>query len=110
MSIVCLAPHMYAIMKIRVYKAVIQWEQGLIVKNFSWLQYDTDTFMMYMICEDHFNFLSIMTPRNFVSFTSCTLIRFITISSVQREKFFGVNNIKLVLSMFKDSLLALTQA
>ena len=65
---------------------------------------------MYMICADHLSMLSMMTPRNFVSFTSCILIWFITISSIQWEKFFGVNNIKLVISIFKDNLLAFTKS
>ena len=100
MSIVCLAPHMYAIVKIRVHKAVIQWEQGFIVRNFYWLQYDTDTFSNILAdVHDMWGTLLLVVYYDtkkfcFFYFTSCTLIWFIAISSVQREKIYGVNNIK----------------
>ena len=127
MTIVCLVPHMYAMMKIRLYKIVIKWKQGLIVNNCYWLPYDTDTFSNLladepMVCEDHRDskihganmgptwVLSApdgphVGPMNLAIwalelvvyddafFTSCILICFMTIPSVQREKF-CVNNIK----------------
>ena len=66
--------------------------------------------LMYLICADHLSLLSMITPRNFVSFTSCILVCFITIWSAQWEEYLGIKNIKLVLSMFKDNLFAFTQA
>ena len=64
--------------------------------------------LMYLICADHLSLLSMITPRNFVSFTSCILVWFITMWSAQWEEYLGINNIKLVLSMFKDNLFAFT--
>ena len=64
---------------------------------------------MYIIWGDQFDLLSIITPRNLVSFTSEIRLPFIRRSFMLRGKHFGVNNMKLVLSTFKDSLLAFTQ-
>ena len=106
MSIVCLVLHMHTIMKISVLKAVIEWEQGPIVNLFFtsiWYRHHTQSFCW---CTRYVSTtltccLLWHQEVNFVSFTSCILIWFITISSVQKE-FLCVNNIKLVLSIFKD--------
>ena len=55
-----------------------------------------------------FSLLSKMTPRNFVCVTSSILWPSILIQFILREKPFGVNNIKLVFSMFRESLFTLT--
>ena len=67
-------------------------------------------FRMYRIWVDHFNLLSMMTPRNLISVTSAIRIPFITMSSIHRDEFLGVKSMKLVLSIFSDNLFAFTQA
>ena len=66
--------------------------------------------LMYLICGDQFSFQSMMTPRNLVSVTSIILFPSINISFMDRGTHFGVKSMKIVLSMFRESLLALTHA
>ena len=66
-------------------------------------------FRMYRLWVDHFNLLSIMTPRNLVCVTSATRIPFIIMSSIHRDEFLGVKSMKLVLSIFSDNLFEFTQ-
>ena len=42
--------------------------------------------LMYVICADHFSLLSMMTLRHCVPFTSCVIVSFIIMWSVQRGK------------------------
>ena len=65
--------------------------------------------LMYMIWGHQVSLLSIMTPKNLVSFTSVIWLPFMRIPSILREKCLGVNNMKFVLSMLRDNLLAFTQ-
>ena len=64
---------------------------------------------MYCICADHFKLLSMITPRNLVSFTSAIGCPSTRILPIVLGKHFGVNSMKFVLSIFKESLLAFTQ-
>ena len=66
--------------------------------------------LMYVMCEDQFSLQSMMTPRNLVSVTSIILFPSIHISFMDHGTHFGVKSIKFVLSMFRESLLALTHA
>ena len=59
---------------------------------------------------DQFSLQSMMTPRNLVSVTSTILFPSINISFMDRGTHFGVKSMKFVLSMFRESLLALTHA
>ena len=77
MIVICFAPYMYTLMKIRVCKGIIEWKQGFGVITFL----DLNTIpiplqiflLMNMGCADNFSLLSMLTLRNFVSFTSCIL-------------------------------------
>ena len=58
MSIKCLAPHIYAITQIRIYKGAVLWQQGLQVEYFFRLHCDTNILeiflLMYVISSGHF--------------------------------------------------------
>ena len=66
--------------------------------------------LMYVMCGDQFSLQSMMTPRNLVSVTSIILFPSKNIPFMDRGTHFGVKSIKFVLSMFRESLLALTHA
>ena len=66
--------------------------------------------LMYVICGDQFSLQSMMTPRNLVSVTSMILFLSIDISFLDRGTYFAVKSMTFVLSMFRESLLALTHA
>ena len=109
-------------------KTIKWWRWVSYVLPYTWMQYEKSvsllkTFLafrkmpmpfaifllMYIIWGDQFNLLSIITPRNLVSFTSEIRLPFIRRSFMLRGEHFGVNNMKLVLSTFKDNLFAFTQ-
>ena len=48
-----------------------------------------------MIWVDHFNLLSIMTPRNLVSVTSAIWFPFIAMTSIHQNEFLGMKSMKL---------------
>ena len=69
-----------------------------------------ETFLeMWLICSAQVSLLSINTPRNFALETSLISLPFICM--LEYSWFFplGLNNIKLVLSTLRDSLLAFSQ-
>ena len=66
--------------------------------------------LIYLRWLDHLRVLSMITPKNLVSSTSLILHLSIRISFMERGHRFGVNNMKFVLSTFRESLFALTHA
>ena len=105
-------PYMNTVTGIRQCQWVIKWQKRSFIKYLACFDDDTNTIdilpQMYSQWACQFGLLSKITPRNYVCLTSSILWPSILIQFILRDKPFGVNNMKLVFSMFRETLFTLT--